>query len=76
MNGYGIFKWPDGRKYEGDYKKDKKEGFGIYYWPDGRIFRGNWFNGKQHGEGEFYDPRTGIWKKGKWENGKKTMFYD
>ena len=76
MSGYGLFKWPDGRKYEGEYNKDKKEGYGIFYWPDGRIFKGNWMGGKQHGDGEFYDPKEDIWKKGKWDNGRKTMFYE
>ncbi len=75
MNGYGIFKWPDGRKYQGDYKRDKKEGFGVFYWPDGRIFKGHWSNGKQHGEGEFYEPKKNIWKKGLWENGKNIKFF-
>jgi hypothetical protein len=32
MEGYGIFTWPDGRKYEGEYIDDKKEGNGIFYW--------------------------------------------
>lgn len=32
MDGEGIFKWPDGRKYEGQYKDDKKEGYGIFEW--------------------------------------------
>jgi len=32
MEGKGIFKWPDGRRYEGDYRDDKKEGKGIFYW--------------------------------------------
>lgn len=25
-------KWPDGRKYEGNYLNDKKHGFGILEW--------------------------------------------
>lgn len=32
MNGEGIMKWPDGRKYEGNYLNDKKHGFGILEW--------------------------------------------
>ena len=76
LEGRGIFTWPDGRKYEGEYKNDKKEGYGIFNWNNGNQYKGFWMNGKQHGEGEFYDPRTNIWKKGKWENGKKTMFYE
>ena len=55
MDGKGIFTWPDGRKYEGDYKDDKKEGYGIFEWTDGKKYRGYWLNGKQNGEGEFYN---------------------
>jgi len=36
MHGRGVFTWPDGRKYEGEYVEDKKEGQGVFYWPDGR----------------------------------------
>ena len=32
MDGEGVFKWPDGRKYQGQYKDDKKEGYGIFEW--------------------------------------------
>ena len=30
MEGTGVFTWPDGRKYEGDYVDDKKEGNGVF----------------------------------------------
>jgi len=46
MNGKGEFKWPDGRKYIGNYENDKKEGHGVFYWPDGRKYDGYWKNGK------------------------------
>jgi L1 cell adhesion molecule like protein len=46
MHGRGVFTWPDGRKYEGEYVEDKKEGKGVFYWPDGRQYKGNWLNGK------------------------------
>ena len=40
MDGKGIFTWPDGRRYEGDYLVDKKHGYGVFEWPDGRKYRG------------------------------------
>ena len=40
MHGEGIYTWPDGRKYLGEYSRDKKEGYGTYYWPDGRCYEG------------------------------------
>jgi len=46
MDGYGVFTWPDGKKYEGCYINDKKEGFGKFYWPDGKIYEGQWKDGK------------------------------
>jgi len=42
MEGVGIFEWPDGRKYEGEYLDDKKEGYGAFKWPDGKVYQGYW----------------------------------
>jgi hypothetical protein len=53
MHGKGVFAWPDGRRYEGEYIDDKKQGFGIFFWPDGRQYIGQWGHGKQHGRGTF-----------------------
>jgi hypothetical protein len=76
MNGEGKFEWPDGRKYEGGYKNDKKEGHGIFSWPDGRKFDGNWKNGRQDGEGKFYNPKNKKWKIGIWKEGKRIKWID
>lgn len=46
MHGYGVYSWQDGRKYEGQYLKDKKHGYGVYMWADGRKYEGYWMNGK------------------------------
>lgn len=32
MHGEGIFTWPNGRKYIGEFVNDKKEGYGIHEW--------------------------------------------
>ena len=74
MNGKGVFEWPDGRKYEGEYKNDKKEGHGVFTWPDGRQYDGNWKNGRQDGEGKFYYPKNKQWKKGIWKEGKRIKW--
>ena len=76
MNGKGVFEWPDGRKYEGEYKNDKKEGHGVFTWPDGRQYDGNWKNGRQDGEGKFYYPKNKQWKKGIWKEGKRIKWID
>jgi hypothetical protein len=38
MEGMGVYTWADGRKYEGEYKDDKKHGYGLYEWVDGRHY--------------------------------------
>ena len=53
LHGKGIYTWPDGRKYEGEYKDDKKDGEGVYTWPDGKKYDGGWKDSKQHGEATF-----------------------
>lgn len=42
MHGKGLFLWPDGRRYEGEYLADKKHGYGEFTWPDGRNYKGYW----------------------------------
>lgn len=56
MDGIGVYTWQDGRRYEGEYKDDKKHGFGIYTWSDGRMYSGYWSKGKQHGLGQYMVP--------------------
>lgn len=51
MHGYGVFLWPDGKRYEGNYNNDKKHGYGKYYWTPKIYYEGNWVNAKQHGVG-------------------------
>ena len=75
MHGQGIYKWADGRRYEGEYLNDKKDGFGIYTYPDGRSYKGEWANGKQHGQGTFITP-TGEERKGVWYEGKRSKWLD
>ena len=63
MEGYGVFTWPDGMKYEGNYVEDKKDGQGVMTWPDGRRYQGNWKNGLQDGVGKYTSAR-GITRMG------------
>ena len=64
MHGRGIFRWNDGRTYEGDFVNDRKEGQGVLVWKDGRKYDGQWKNGKQDGFG-FYTDEKGT-QRGKW----------
>ena len=55
MQGRGVFKWADGRKYEGDYYRDLKHGKGKITWPCGKYYDGQWVNGVMDGFGTFKD---------------------
>lgn len=64
MNGVGIFKFTDGRVYDGEFLNGSRHGkgkvlevtnVGVYTWPDGRSYDGQWKDGKQHGIGIFVD---------------------
>lgn len=41
MHGTGVYQWRDGRKYEGEYRFDKKHGQGSYTWADGKMYIGD-----------------------------------
>ena len=42
MNGKGIYTWPSGDKYFGNYFKSKKNGYGIYQSLNGLKYEGKW----------------------------------
>ena len=82
MNGKGLFKWKDGRQYEGNYLNDEKHGFGTFTWPGEFLirnslkevvhtpfkqWRGMWKNGKMEGKGELY--YKGVCYTGEWKEG-------
>ena len=39
MEGKGVFRWPDGRRYEGEYIDDKKEGHGKGNWGKEGVYK-------------------------------------
>lgn len=76
MQGFGIYIYSDGVRYDGEYQADKKEGYGIYYWTDGRKYEGWWHKGKQHGLGTYIDSAKSSVKYGLWEHGKRVKWFD
>ncbi len=69
--------WPDGAKYEGNYKQGQKEGIsielllgkGVFIWGDGSRYEGEFVHNNIHGKGTYKwgDDRqyTGDWKDNK-----------
>jgi hypothetical protein len=76
MHGFGIYYWPDGRVYSGEFKNDKKHGFGLYSWKDNRRYEGYWHKNRQHGLGTYLVPKDGKLKFGLWEDGQRTQWFD
>ena len=74
LHGKGVYSWPDGRKYDGEYQDDMKHGLGTYTWPDGKKYVGGWFESKQHGEATIYNTK-GQSKSGLWENGERVKWF-
>jgi hypothetical protein len=34
--------WPNGSRYDGEWKYDNREGHGMKTWPDGSRYDGEW----------------------------------
>jgi len=45
-DGQGTFTYPNGEKYEGEWKNGKKHGHGTYTWSDGKSMKENSRMGK------------------------------
>ncbi len=64
-NGYGIYTWESGEKYEGYWKFDaslnygKRHGYGVNYFSNGAKYDGNWVEGKKQGKATYtYQPES------------------
>lgn len=69
-NGPGVFAYPDGSKYEGNFTNGKFEGHGAYYFSNGDKYVGQFKENYPDGQGARFpkdhpdQPETGEWKQG------------
>jgi len=70
-NGRGIFMYPSGAKYIGEFKDGEIHGMGTCYYTDGSKYLGNWVNRFPQGQGKKVYPNGEEWK-GTWLKGKPT----
>lgn len=68
-NGRGIYVYPSGAKYIGDFKDGEIHGIGTCYYTDGSKYQGEWKHRYPHGKGtKTYSDGykyIGVWAKGK-----------
>ena len=43
INGYGVYKFNNGKFYKGNWKENKMHGQGEMEWPDGKIYKGEFY---------------------------------
>ena len=70
-HGYGIFRWPDGRAYYGQWKEDKKDGYGYYSFTDDNEYYGEYKNDKRQNQG--VEKENGILFTVKHQDGKRML---
>lgn len=76
-NGNGVFAYPDGSKYEGQFANSQPNGYGAFFYPNypnGDKYVGNFLNGVKHGTGTLFKPngatQTGQWREGEYAGEK------
>ena len=70
-NCFGTYAFPDGEKYVGEWKDNKKDGQGTYTFPDGENYVGEYKNGEKNGLGTNTFP-DGDKFVGEYKNGEKN----
>ena len=51
MLGDGVFEWPSGLQYIGEYMERKRHGYGVQLWPSGAKYEGYFQEDQRHGSG-------------------------
>lgn len=67
-NGNGTYTFPDGKRYEGEFKDGKFHGHGILTFPNGKRYEGEFKNG-YYSNGTYTFPEGNKYE-GEWKNGK------
>lgn len=69
-NGQGIFAYPDGSKYEGQFQNGKFDGMGVFYFANGDKYEGQFKENYPHGLGTRTYASNNLQETGEWEQGE------
>ncbi|WP_051620467.1 MORN repeat-containing protein [Paenibacillus sp. UNC451MF] len=65
-HGEGVYCWPDGTRYLGQWSRDVEHGVGVKHFANGDSYQGDWKDGLFHGKGT-YKWKDGAKFEGHWE---------
>lgn len=71
QNGKGVFIFPSGNRYEGDWKDGKRHGSGILVMPSGDRYEGGFKKDEFSGYGIYTWKKSGQSYSGQWVNGNR-----
>lgn len=69
LQGTGTYAYPDGSRYEGNFRNGKPDGQGVFYYPNGDRYEGQLLRGLRHGHGLLYHENGSV-TKGPWQQGE------
>jgi hypothetical protein len=79
--GAGLFVYPDGSHYSGEFENGKKHGHGTYTYANGDVYVGEFQNDLKHGRGlysvkAYPSSYEGTWVNGQLANGSSFHYHD
>eukprot|EP00929_Paragymnodinium_shiwhaense_P008616 TRINITY_DN112573_c0_g1_i1.p1 TRINITY_DN112573_c0_g1~~TRINITY_DN112573_c0_g1_i1.p1 ORF type:complete len:436 (-),score=77.79 TRINITY_DN112573_c0_g1_i1:162-1469(-) len=66
----GLYTFPSGATYAGQWQGHMRHGFGVMKWPDGAKFEGQWVQNTVEGRGRFSHSIAGDSYMGEWRGNK------